>query len=266
MATPYAGRALRGRGPISDEIIDVIREDIATGRIERGARLPTERELARHFGVNQSTVREAIRALVAMGLIDVRHGSGAYVREDSGAIVATSLRTLLQLEQVGVLDILDVRAVLGHYSVVQAVERATAADLAALRDAVDRIDAADAEPAPEDLQVRLIHYHITLSAACRNPLLHALEAFLIRLLMQIQLLEEPRGRAAYRQRARKFAADRHRIVDAVAARSKSDALEAMDAFLADQREIFASDPQFSNLRLSDPEAIRILADWDIRTR
>jgi GntR family transcriptional repressor for pyruvate dehydrogenase complex len=261
---PYAGRAIRGRGRITDEIIEVLREDIATGRVQRGTRLPNERELARHFGVSQSTVREAIRALTAMGLIDVRHGSGSYVREDSGAIVASSLRTLLQIERVEILDLLDVRAVLGRYSVVQAAERATDADIAAIREAAERIDA-DTKRSGEELKAQIVNFHLSLSASCRNPLLHSLEAFLIRVLMQFQLFDEPRGLAAWKRRSLRFAADRRSIVDAVAERSQDRALEAMDAYLADQREIFASDPEFSNLRLSDPKAIRTLADWDLNT-
>src|ERR1700759_961064 len=79
----------------TDVIIEVLREEIVSGRLPPGARLPTERELANHYGVSQPTVREVIRAFDVMGLVDVRHGSGAYVRGDSAYLMATALQTML---------------------------------------------------------------------------------------------------------------------------------------------------------------------------
>jgi len=75
-------------------------------RLPRGARLPPERELAQRFGVSGPTVREAIRGLSALGLVEVRHGSGAYVAPNIDGIVAVSLGALIQLEEVGVEELI----------------------------------------------------------------------------------------------------------------------------------------------------------------
>src|ERR1700760_2071488 len=81
----------RSRGKIANEIIEYLRSQIAAGTLARSERLPNERALADYFGVSQPTVREATRALEAMGLIEVRHGSGAYVSADPQSLLATSI-------------------------------------------------------------------------------------------------------------------------------------------------------------------------------
>lgn len=60
-------------------IANALREDIAGGRYRAGDRLPTEARLAERFGVNRHTVRHALAALVADGLVRTRRGSGAFV-------------------------------------------------------------------------------------------------------------------------------------------------------------------------------------------
>src|SRR3954454_1177452 len=73
----------------SSSIADQIRAAIVGGRLNQGERLPPERELAEQFGVSRVTVRDALRALEAMGLIEVRVGArgGAYVTVPTGSIV-----------------------------------------------------------------------------------------------------------------------------------------------------------------------------------
>ena len=97
---------LAPRQKVADQILAALRTEIVTGALPRGARLPAERELAERFGVSGPTVREAIRGLSALGLVEVRHGSGAYVAPDVDSIVAVSLGTLVQLEDVGVADLI----------------------------------------------------------------------------------------------------------------------------------------------------------------
>ena len=62
---------------LSDKVADMMLETILSDRLQVGDRLPSERELGEQFGVSRTVVREAIRALVTKGVIDVRSGSGA---------------------------------------------------------------------------------------------------------------------------------------------------------------------------------------------
>ena len=103
------------RGRMAEQIIDDLRERILGGSLVRGAKLPTERELAQAYGVSGATVREAMRALAAAHMIEVRHGSGAYVTADAEQLIAQSLHSMIQIERIGARDILGVLAALNVY-------------------------------------------------------------------------------------------------------------------------------------------------------
>ncbi|OLE19869.1 MAG: hypothetical protein AUG50_02320 [Betaproteobacteria bacterium 13_1_20CM_3_63_8] len=66
------------RNGIGQQIVDDLRNQILEGALARGAKLPTERELAEGYGVSGPTVREAIKALKAMRLVEVHHGSPTF--------------------------------------------------------------------------------------------------------------------------------------------------------------------------------------------
>jgi GntR family transcriptional repressor for pyruvate dehydrogenase complex len=268
MATARAASADRAslssptRGPkVTDTIIEALRQDIVTGRLERGARLPNERDLAAHFGVSQPTIREAVRALDAMGLVDVRHGSGAYVRGDGTYMLAAALQTMLQIERVTIIEALDVRETLGLESVRRAATAATDEELDqldALLDTVGRVE----ELATVDAIIEAIsEFQTAVSAAAHNPLMLALEGFLVNLLLklQIRVLRE-RGVAFWRERSSAFQPDRVAIVAALRKRNGPRAEKAMKAYLEHQREEFLRDPDFSKMRLSDENSMRAVAE------
>src|SRR6059058_6051972 len=81
-----------GREPrLSDKVADVMLETILSKRLEVGDRLPSERELGEQFSVSRTVVREAVRALVAKGVIEVRSGSGLRVAAVNAAAVSESM-------------------------------------------------------------------------------------------------------------------------------------------------------------------------------
>jgi GntR family transcriptional repressor for pyruvate dehydrogenase complex len=65
---------------LSDELVRRIRGSIETGQFRPGDRLPTIAEMARRFDVGLATVREALTKLEMAGVLEIRHGSGVYVR------------------------------------------------------------------------------------------------------------------------------------------------------------------------------------------
>ena len=66
-------------GSATDQAIAKIKELISSGEFSAGARLPTERELTQRFGVSRSSLREAVRALALIGVLEPRVGDGTYV-------------------------------------------------------------------------------------------------------------------------------------------------------------------------------------------
>lgn len=68
------------RSRLHEEIVTIIQKQIMSGKIVPGDKLPTERELAENFNVNRATVREALRKLENLDLVEIRHGDGLYVK------------------------------------------------------------------------------------------------------------------------------------------------------------------------------------------
>jgi GntR family transcriptional repressor for pyruvate dehydrogenase complex len=92
MTFPQVAREPR----LSDKVADMMLETILSRKMRVGARLPSERELGEQFGVSRTVVREAVRALVAKGIIDARSGSGLRVAAVDAAAVGESMSLYLR--------------------------------------------------------------------------------------------------------------------------------------------------------------------------
>lgn len=243
---------IAGRDRAAREIVGSLRSDIAGGRLPLGARLPNERDLARHYGVSQPTVREAIRALDLMGLVQVRHGSGVYVAGDITSFLSTSLEVLLQVERVGIVEVLDVRTLLGGYSSRRAAEFATGEEIARMTSYLDACDFPASDAGPRELVGAAVSFQVALSAAARNPLLFAIESFLIKVISQLQLTaQEHHGRDFWVERVGAFSADRRRLLEFVAAHDGDAALNAMQMYLRTQFARFTTDPELASTEVVD---------------
>lgn len=255
-ASEFGFGPARARPKIAQAIIDDIRGSIASGELELGSRLPNERDLARHFGVSQPTVREAIRALDAMGLVEVKHGSGAFVAANVHDFVFTTLNMLLQVQRVGVFDALQIREVLGVYSAARAATEASDEAVATIAGAEEQCRVADSV---EAMAQAVIAFQAACSAASRNPLLFALETFLIKIMMQLQVMAEGgRGPAFWKAQTERFAQHRTQLLDRIRAHDELGAVSAMKAYLEEQRAWFSADAQMSTVSLSDPHMVRAI--------
>jgi GntR family transcriptional repressor for pyruvate dehydrogenase complex len=255
------------RGKKTDAIIESLRQDIVTGRLKRGERLPNERELAAHFDVSQPSVREAVRALDVMGLVDVRHGSGAYVRGDAAYAMGAAMQNLLQIENVSVLEALDVREMVGRESVRLACREAVGEDIDALEEKLEKLTSVADAGSVEEIVDDIVAFQVAVSIAAHNPLLFTIEIFLANLLLQIQIKAmRKRGTGFWSKRSLAFQGDRSAIVDAIKRRATDEALEAMQFYLEHQRSVFLADPEFAELRLSDAKAVRTATDLVFEAR
>ena len=124
----------------SSAIAEQIRQAIVTGQLAQGDRLPPERELAEQFGVSRVTVRDALRGLEAMGLIDVRVGArgGAFVTAPTGAVVGQTMSDMMMMAAVTSEDVVEARLIVELGTVTLACARATDDDLQQLRELSDR--------------------------------------------------------------------------------------------------------------------------------
>jgi GntR family transcriptional repressor for pyruvate dehydrogenase complex len=153
---------------LSDKVADMMLETILAGRFEVGDRLPSERALGEQFGVSRTVVREAVRALVAKGVIEVRSGSGLRVVAVNADAVHESMNLYLRGGRLDFGKVHEVRALLEVHLAGLAAERASDADIARLRAAHEamRAKAADVhEAAGDDLE-----FHRLIARATHNEL------------------------------------------------------------------------------------------------
>jgi DNA-binding FadR family transcriptional regulator len=120
----------------SSAIAEQIRAAILGGRLKAGDRLSPERELADQFGVSRVTVRDALRSLEAMGLIEVKVGArgGAFVTAPTGSKVAQTMSDMMMMSATTPEDIVEARLIVELGTVTLACARATDDDVAQLRE------------------------------------------------------------------------------------------------------------------------------------
>jgi GntR family transcriptional regulator, transcriptional repressor for pyruvate dehydrogenase complex len=155
------------RNPVHLQVADQLREAILDGRLAPGEPLPPERELSRSFGVSRASVREALRALQAEGLIaGGRAPAPAIVAEELGGPARDALVNLLRLNRVALADLVDFRCLLETGAVRRAAQRRDSEGLAEARWALDEMR--DAEITIERFDEADVRFHLALVRASGN--------------------------------------------------------------------------------------------------
>ncbi|WP_331436811.1 FadR/GntR family transcriptional regulator [Gordoniibacillus kamchatkensis] len=114
---------------IYEKIAAHLEEQIAGGVLKPGDKLPSTKELSESYQVGRSTIREALSALKAKGLLDIHQGEGSYVRKvEPGDVQLPKLATLL-LSKESVLELLEARKALETANAGIAAAKRTEADL-----------------------------------------------------------------------------------------------------------------------------------------
>lgn len=172
--------ALRGGAPqfkavstrrTFEEVTDQVRELLLGGSLQAGDRLPAERELSKMLGVGRPALREALRALEAAGLIELRKGKlgGAFISKGKPSIVSARMSDLLRLGNVSVEELFEVRLWMQTGMVRAACARRTEEDLRALRDNVRLAEELHLQGRYEERIAANIQFHNLLAGASHNP-------------------------------------------------------------------------------------------------
>jgi GntR family transcriptional repressor for pyruvate dehydrogenase complex len=118
---------------LSDKLAQRIRGMIQKGDYGQGDRLPPIMEMAKRFSVGHPTIREALKKLETMGIVEIRHGSGVYVSRSEEVLVLASPDYPGTVTKKLLLDLIDTRMPLEMKSVAEAVKNATLDDLVEMR-------------------------------------------------------------------------------------------------------------------------------------
>ncbi|GAA0334432.1 FCD domain-containing protein [Actinoallomurus spadix] len=173
------------RGSAVEAVLDQMHDQVASGAWTVGARIPGEHELSAVLRVSRPAVREAIRALSHVGVLEVRRGDGTYVRS------AADPRPLLRrVERASLRDVFEVQLAYDVQAAKLAAVRRTPEDLRRLEGLLRDRDAAED---PADFGEADSRFHLGVAETARNPLLaEAFRFFRHRLRESLSALREDR--------------------------------------------------------------------------
>jgi GntR family transcriptional regulator, transcriptional repressor for pyruvate dehydrogenase complex len=214
-------QAINREARLSDKVTETILETIASNQLRPGDLLPPERELGRQFGVSRTVIREAVRALAAKGLLEVRSGSGVRIVAVDEGTVRESMRHFVHGSRLDYGKVDEVRRMLEVAAAGIAAERASAEDIAAMDDAI-----ASLENECHDLEKSVHHdlaFHRAIATATHNELFLVLHDSMGEMLLEVRRRNLSKGRDE-----RRLVVGMHRrIRDGIAAHDADAAREAM---------------------------------------
>ena len=106
---------------------------INMGKLKPGDKLPAEREMCTMFSVSRTVIRDALKTLVGLGIVTIRHGMGAYINEVGGTEDFSRLTALLQISRGTVEELSQVREIIESQAVIWCTENANEQDLRLLQ-------------------------------------------------------------------------------------------------------------------------------------
>ena len=173
MSTPPQLEAIR-RDPVANVAIERIKGLILTGALGPRDRLPTERELAEQLNISRPTIREAIRALTALNILESRQGDGTFVTSLDPRELAKPIDFLLRVDRDALTSLFETRQVLEVGLARLAALRASAEDVERLGKLRDEYR--DAIKDPEACVQLDLAFHETVAESARNPIMASLLA------------------------------------------------------------------------------------------
>ena len=157
---------------VTDEAIDKIKGMITTGRLRPGDRLPKEADLAAELGLSRSSLREAVRALSLIHVLDVRQGDGTYVTSLEPGRLLEAMSFVVDFHRDDtVLEFLEVRRILEPAATAMAAQRITDEEVADLR---AHLAALGSAPTVEDLVKNDLEFHRLVCTGSGNTVLASL--------------------------------------------------------------------------------------------
>src|ERR1700722_7322357 len=157
---------------VTNEAIVKIKEMILSGELEPGSRLPPEKELSEHLGLSRNSLREAVKALEVIKVLDVRRGDGTYVPSLEPRLVLEAISFVIDLhDDSSILEIFAVRRILEPAAAALAAAKISAVDAQRLRHLIETVDEL---PTVEELVEHDISFHRAIAGATGNSYLASL--------------------------------------------------------------------------------------------
>lgn len=208
---------------VYEQVIEQIKEMIVSGKLKKGDRLPPERDLVEQLQVSRTSIREAIRALQIIGLVECRQGGGNFIRESFENSLFEPLSIMFTLQNSKPQEILELRKIIEVETARIAAEKIKNEDLEAIKAIIEQMKISEDNEYSAMLDTEM-HYKIA----------HASENFLVVSVLSAvsslvdAFIKDAREKILKYQENKEVLLKHHEdIYSALAARDKSKAAEAM---------------------------------------
>lgn len=215
---------------VSKKVVDHVKDLIFQKKIVSGEKLPSEREMAELLKISRNTVREAYKILAALGYVEIRHGQGVFVADDTQSLDQWAASFFVKSDQI--LELFEMRRVLETQSAKWAAVHATEEEVKKLKEHVARSYVLLKESENEHLIAKADQeFHLMLAEFSGNSILYRIMCNLIDLLSEVrkETMEIP-GRLS------KSIQEHDKIVQAVAAADQKRAEKEMRDHLESVRK------------------------------
>ncbi len=212
------------REGVAQSVVNRILDMVRTGNLRAGDRLPSERELIEILGISRPSLREALRALSMLGVIESRHGGGAFVTSLEARALLAPLDFFLSLSPANLADSFESRRIVEVEIVRKAAAKATARDVGDLNDMIAAHEAIADDPV--GFRILDARFHLKLSEAGGNAVLERIAYGLYNMGLDIR-----RRATEDREIIRESTRDHARIVAAIVERDAEAAGRAMGEHL-----------------------------------
>lgn len=152
---------------LTHTLVAGLKDMISSGELSPGSKLPPERELARQFGVNRGSIRQALKALDVMGIVHQRVGDGTYLTHDASTMLGAPLDFLILVDGITFQELFEARRIVEPELAARAAKRRSDDDLTELGKAVAAMKANPAMD-PDELAEQDLRFHETIWRASGN--------------------------------------------------------------------------------------------------
>jgi GntR family transcriptional repressor for pyruvate dehydrogenase complex len=169
----YARKAPAGKTKdLTHTLVAGLKEMISSGELHPGSKLPPERELAKRFGVNRASIRQALKALDIMGIVHQRVGDGTYLTQDASTTLRAPLDFLILVDGISFQELFEARRIVEPELAARAALRRSEEDVAEMEKAVaamqERPDIDAQELAELDLRFHEVIWHASGNRVCQR--------------------------------------------------------------------------------------------------
>lgn len=221
------------RVSLVDSIVEEIKNKIISGELKDGDMLASQDELAKSMKISRPSLREALRRLQLMGLIEFQHGRGTFVKTVQPKDFMNPISGFLPIDKKSAFELLEARLYLESSVAALAAQKATEDDIKSLEDVLTRMEAAAVNLDVDEFTKQDVQFHMVIAEGCRNQIMFQVVNILRGLLQKLvnRVFDTNRDRL---EETFKHTIDYHKeILQSIRSRNDSQARRAMEKHIRD---------------------------------